>query len=210
MSWGVDEVELISFPCHSDGCEFDCDSSLLLDIHGVEHLSIFHFSFFLGSSEFEHPIGQGGFTMVNMSDDAEITYLHAVYDKKNLEFARAHNACYNGAMSQGYTSRVINDAKDTFCMQSVLQKKPDVFFDFPLEWQEWFMTHPEMLHSSDGKLTLESMRELLYEKISNLLTRDNGEFCPGIGGLITLLLQSGLGIEEVKKQISLSNTQKTS
>lgn len=25
--------------------------------------------------------------MVNMSDNAEVSYVHAVYDKKNLEFA---------------------------------------------------------------------------------------------------------------------------
>jgi hypothetical protein len=87
MSWGIDEIELAPFPCHSYWCELDSDSTFLLYIHGIEHLGIFHFSFFLGSSEFEHPVGQGRFTMVNMSDDAKITYLHAVYDKKNPEFA---------------------------------------------------------------------------------------------------------------------------
>lgn len=95
MSWCIDEIEFVSFPCHSDGCKFDSNSPLLLDIHSVEHLSIFHLSFLLGSSEFEHPIGQGGFTVVNMSDDAEVTYMHAVYDKKNLEFARGVFRAFN-------------------------------------------------------------------------------------------------------------------
>lgn len=84
MSWRIDEIEFIPFPCHSDRSELDRDSAFLLYIHRVEHLSIFHLSFFFCSCEFEHPIGQGRFTMVNMSDDAEVTYLHAVYDTKKL------------------------------------------------------------------------------------------------------------------------------
>lgn len=82
MSWGINEVDFVSFPLHSHGRELDSDATLLFDIHRIEHLRIFHLSFFFGSRDFEHPIGQRGFTVVDMSDDAEVSYLHAVYHRE--------------------------------------------------------------------------------------------------------------------------------
>jgi hypothetical protein len=52
-------------------------------------------------------------------------------------------------MPRRYTSRQLNNPEDTAHMQSLLQKKPEKFFLFPPEWQEWFMTHPDWLNSLD-------------------------------------------------------------
>jgi hypothetical protein len=50
-------------------------------------------------------------------------------------------------MPRPYVSREINNPKDTRDMQVLLQKKPKMFFNFPKDWQEWFIKHPEMLSS---------------------------------------------------------------
>ena len=54
MPGSINEVYLVAFPRHPYWCELYSDSSLLLYLHRVEHLSVFHFAFFLGPCEFEH------------------------------------------------------------------------------------------------------------------------------------------------------------
>lgn len=72
MSGGVDEIDLMPLPSHTNGSQFDRNSPLLLDRHSIEHLLIFHLAFFLGSGELEHTISERRFTMIDMSDDSEI------------------------------------------------------------------------------------------------------------------------------------------
>ena len=74
MAGGIDEVEFVAFSLHSGGGEFDGDSSFLFDIHAVEDLALVGFSD--GSGDFEHSIGEGGFSVVDMGDDAEVTDVH--------------------------------------------------------------------------------------------------------------------------------------
>lgn len=76
MTRCIDEIDFISFPGHPHWCEFYCNSSLLLYLHCVEHLTVFHFAFFLGSGEFEHPICKGGFAVIDMRNDSEVSDRH--------------------------------------------------------------------------------------------------------------------------------------
>lgn len=72
-----------------------------------------------------------------------------------------------------HTTRILNNPTDTAHMQSLLQKKPEEFFSFPSKWQEWFLAHPEMLHSTDKTLTPEALQKLLYDKIIAILHENN-------------------------------------
>ena len=71
----VNQVEPISFSTpyviHLDGVALDGDSLLLLQVHVVQHL-VFHFPLAQGAGEFQQTVGQGGFPVVDMGDDAEI------------------------------------------------------------------------------------------------------------------------------------------
>jgi hypothetical protein len=51
------------------------DSPFLLQVHVVEHLIDHQFPFCDRSGAFQQPVGQGGFTVVDMSYDAEIAYV---------------------------------------------------------------------------------------------------------------------------------------
>ena len=85
MTWRIDEIDFMTFPGHADGGQFDSDSTLLFDFHSIEHLAVFHFAFFLGSCEFEHPICKGRLAVVDMGDDSEIPDGHACILAKRRE-----------------------------------------------------------------------------------------------------------------------------
>lgn len=81
----IDEVYLMTFPLHAYWRELYRDPTLLLYLHGVEHLAVFHFAFFLGSRELEHPICKRGFAVVDMGDDSEVPDRHACILRKTRE-----------------------------------------------------------------------------------------------------------------------------
>ena len=84
MSRSVDQVELDSFPVHTNGSELDSDATLTLEIHIVERLRL-EFTFFESSCDFHEAIGEGRLPVVDMGDDTEISdrgWFHEL-DEKN-------------------------------------------------------------------------------------------------------------------------------
>jgi hypothetical protein len=51
---------------------FDGDAALALEVHGVEHLFV-HFALRERAGHFEQTVGERGFAVVDMRDDAEIS-----------------------------------------------------------------------------------------------------------------------------------------
>lgn len=72
MTWSIDEIDFMSFPGHADWCQLDRDSAFLLYFHSVEHLAVFHLTFFFGPCELKHPICKGRLAVIDMGDDSEI------------------------------------------------------------------------------------------------------------------------------------------
>src|SRR5690606_32797234 len=76
MTRGVNKIKLV-FPaisglvikCHTLG--LDSNAALAFQIHGVKHLCI-HFTITETTTVLDKTISQGGFTMVNMSNDGKI------------------------------------------------------------------------------------------------------------------------------------------
>ena len=72
----VDEVEHIVLSVqvvvHLDGMAFDGDASFFFEVHVVEHLPFRHLD---GLCAFEQSVGQGTFTVVDVSNDAKIAYV---------------------------------------------------------------------------------------------------------------------------------------
>ena len=88
MSWSVNEVEnvflSIALIFHLDGMALDGDTAFALQIHVIKHLPFCDLN---GMSFFQQTICQSTFTMVNMSDDTEITdVFHGRKDSKRLSF----------------------------------------------------------------------------------------------------------------------------
>src|SRR3989344_2628390 len=79
MPWSIDQVENIFlatfFPLHAHGRHFYGNSPFTLKVHPVEHLFL-HSSRFYSAGEFKHPVGESGFTMIDMRDDAEVPNVH--------------------------------------------------------------------------------------------------------------------------------------
>ena len=83
MSRSVNKIQdillAIKLILHLDGMTFYRDASLLLEVHVVKHLA---FSYLNRVSTFQKTVGNGALTMVDVSNDAEITYmLHVLYQK---------------------------------------------------------------------------------------------------------------------------------
>ena len=73
---GVDEVELVRLALrprvrHADRLGLDSDSSLALQVHGVQDL-LDHIPALDGAGGLKEPIGEGGLTVVDVGDDAEV------------------------------------------------------------------------------------------------------------------------------------------
>ena len=73
---GVDEVQLIDLPVlggivHGDGAGLDGDAPLPLDVHVVQNL-IGHGPLIHALGQFQDAVGEGGFAVVDVGDDAEI------------------------------------------------------------------------------------------------------------------------------------------
>ena len=78
MSRGVDHVHgvghALKFPRQANGLALDCDSTFALNVHAVQILST-HVAVANNSSELKHAVSQGGLTVVNVRNDAEIADL---------------------------------------------------------------------------------------------------------------------------------------
>ena len=77
MAGGVDEVELIGFPIVGGIGDFyrpglNGNAPLPFDVHVVQQL-LLHVPEGHGAGLLQDPVGQGGFPVVNVGDDAEIT-----------------------------------------------------------------------------------------------------------------------------------------
>jgi hypothetical protein len=57
------------------GRRFDGDPALALEVHVVENL-VLKLAFGDGPGPHEKAVGEGGFSVVDMGDDGEISYLH--------------------------------------------------------------------------------------------------------------------------------------
>ena len=72
MAWSIDEIELDSLPLHTYWSEFDSDTALSLEVHIIKCLRL-DFSFLEGTCDFHESVGKGGFPVVDMSNDTEIS-----------------------------------------------------------------------------------------------------------------------------------------
>ena len=76
MAGGVNQVQdivlaVLRFIRHADGLGFDGDAALTLQVHAVQHLGIFGGVNHPG--HFQHAVGEGGFAVVDMGDDAKVS-----------------------------------------------------------------------------------------------------------------------------------------
>ena len=71
MAGSVDKIEFKTLPVHLDGGEFDGDALFALKFHRIEELGL-HFALCDGASQLHHAVGEGGFAVVDVGDDAEV------------------------------------------------------------------------------------------------------------------------------------------
>ena len=79
VAGGVDHVEGVGArlgasahrPGHAHGLRLDGDAALTLDVHAVQVLGS-HGAFIDHFGELQHSVGESGFAVVDVSDDAEI------------------------------------------------------------------------------------------------------------------------------------------
>ena len=83
MSRSVDKIQHIVLTIltviHLNGVGFDGDASFALEVHVVEHLRLHIFGCH-SVGVFQQAVGQRGFTMVDMGDDAEVSYILHLWD----------------------------------------------------------------------------------------------------------------------------------
>ena len=79
MPGGVYKIKDVPIVIHAHRLKLYCYSAFLLQLHGVQHLIVFHVPFVDCSGQFQKPVRQSGFSMIDMGDDTEISYiLHVV------------------------------------------------------------------------------------------------------------------------------------
>jgi hypothetical protein len=78
VPWGVNEVQdvrdTIFLVVHPGGLHFDRNSSLSLEFHRVEYLSL-HFARLNGIGFFEHAVRQRALAVIDVCDDTKIAYV---------------------------------------------------------------------------------------------------------------------------------------
>lgn len=78
MARRVNQIQNITFTAqliiHPSRGELDRNSPLSFQIHRIQKLA-FHFALGNRPGNFQKPIGQGGFPVINMGDDAKISYI---------------------------------------------------------------------------------------------------------------------------------------
>ena len=105
MTWGINEVQRVGFAViglerQADSLRFDGNATLPFYIHGIEHL-ILKFAISHNLAELNHPVGQGGFAVINMGNNAKISnILHGARKdwriKKKAELRRLSLAQFAG------------------------------------------------------------------------------------------------------------------
>ena len=83
MARGVDEVHFVGFAVvslifHADGARLDGDAALALKVHVVEQL-LLHLADGDRLALLEQTVGKGGFAVVNMCNNREITNLLTIF-----------------------------------------------------------------------------------------------------------------------------------
>ena len=76
MSRGINEVQDIFLALvhilHLNGMTLDGDATFALQVHIIEHLTFSHLN---GLGKLQHSVSQGRLTVVDMSDDTEVSYM---------------------------------------------------------------------------------------------------------------------------------------
>ncbi len=91
MTRRVDQVELVGLAVfgrigHADRLELDRDSALALQVHRVEHL-VLHVALADRPGVLQQAVGQRGFAVVDVGDDAEVP--HAVLGRGHAAMLEA-------------------------------------------------------------------------------------------------------------------------
>lgn len=91
MSWGIDEIELVSLAVfrvviECDALCFDGDATLALQIHRVKNLRS-HFTSGEAAANLNQAVRERRFAMVDMSDDGEISYVLHLLGYLRLKFS---------------------------------------------------------------------------------------------------------------------------
>jgi hypothetical protein len=75
VAWGIDHVQRIAgtieFPGHAHSLGLDGDAALAFDVHTVQILGL-HVAGLNDAGVLQHAVGQSGFTVVDVGDDAEV------------------------------------------------------------------------------------------------------------------------------------------
>ena len=83
----VNQVQNILFSIfraigQGDGVALDGDAAFPLDVHVVQHL-VLKISFIADTGELDQPVGQRGFAVVDVGDDAEVSNIFHKTVKKS-------------------------------------------------------------------------------------------------------------------------------
>ena len=84
MPGRVDQIEIVYLAverlvAQRSRLRLDGNATLTLQIHGIEHLR-FHFAVGQAATQMNDAVSEGGFAMINVSDDRKIAdMLHAVF-----------------------------------------------------------------------------------------------------------------------------------
>jgi len=90
MARGINEVELIGFAviglvAHCHGAGLDRDAALLLNVHVIQHL-IGHGALVNAVGQLQHTVGQGGFAVVDVGNNAEVADVFAGHQVSSKSF----------------------------------------------------------------------------------------------------------------------------
>ena len=90
MARGINEVELIGFAviglvAHRHGAGLDRNAALLLNVHIVQHL-IGHGALVNAVGQLQHTVGQGGFAVVDVGNNAEVADVFAGHQVSSKSF----------------------------------------------------------------------------------------------------------------------------
>ena len=89
MAGGINQIQFEDFAVlrlvfHRDWMRFDCDATLLFQIHGVEQL-IFHLARRDRPRAMQQTVGKRRLPMIYMGDDAEIPDMRCIHLSKSRE-----------------------------------------------------------------------------------------------------------------------------
>ena len=79
MPRSIYQVQRITIVLHLDGVAFNGDTTLFFQVHIVQDL-VFHIAFIHRTCYLKHTISQRAFAVINMCNDAKISYLIHSFD----------------------------------------------------------------------------------------------------------------------------------